>query len=125
MTIKEIISKVDRARPNSFSDEEKVKWIAELDGKIALNVMLMDIAEVAQFQYCVENMNVEPLVRFPHDDIYELWLYAKIDFENGEYGKYQNSMEMYNEHYGAFVRWFGMTYAPAQMNNRRCGDGWK
>ena len=124
MTIKEIISKVDRARPNSFTDEEKVKWIAELDGKIALDVMLMDIAEVQQFRYCVENMNVEPLVGFPHNDLYELWLYAKIDFGNGEYSKYQNSMEMYNEHYGAFVRWFATTYAPAQGKNRRCCDAW-
>ena len=122
MTIKEIIHKVDNARPNSFSSETKLNWIRQLDGKIALNVMLMDISEADRFQRA--GLEDEPLVSFPHDDIYELWLYAKIDFENGEYSKYQNSMEMYNEHYGAFVRWFAMTYAPAQGNTGRCCNAW-
>lgn len=35
-------------------------------------------------------------------------------FDNGEYNKYQNSMEQFNAHYGNFVRWFASTYEPAQ-----------
>ena len=41
-------------------------------------------------------------------------LQAKIDEANGEYNKYVNSMQIYNEHYGNFVRWFAGLYEPAQ-----------
>ena len=113
--INDIINRVDEAKPNAYTQESKLRWIAELDGKMALNVFLMDIVEVQQFAYRYpEGMECEPLVKFPHDEIYDLWLYAKIDFANGEYAKYQNSMEQFNAHYGDFVRWFARTYDPAQ-----------
>lgn len=114
-TIREIIARVDDMKPNAFDEKTKMAWIAELDGKIALNVMLMGIAEAAQLQYVHPNdLDSEPLVIFPHDSLYDLWLGAKIDFANGEYSKYQNSMEMFNAHYGDYVRWFASTYEPAQ-----------
>jgi hypothetical protein len=114
-TIQEIIERVDERKPNAFSQKAKIAWIAELDGKIAADVMLMNINDVRQFNYAYpENLSSEPLIEFPHDSIYDLWLGAKIDFENGEYTKYQNSMEQYNAHYNNFVHWFASTYEPAQ-----------
>lgn len=114
-TIQEIIDRVDEMKPNAFTEQRKLQWIEELDGKIALDVMLMSVEDAGQFRYSYpEDMDSEPLVRFPHDSIYELWLAAQIDFANGEYNKYQNTMEQYNAHYGAFVRWFAATYEPAQ-----------
>lgn len=119
-TIQEIIERVDEKKPNAFSQKTKMTWIAELDGKLATDVFLMHITEVRQLQYRhPEDLKSEPIVGFPHDTIYDLWLGAKIDFENGEYDKYQNSMEMFNAHYGSFVRWFASTYEPAQGYVRR------
>lgn len=90
-------------------------WIAELDGKIALDVMMMDIAEVRQMHYIYpDDLENEPLVSFPHDSIYEQWLGAKIDYANGEYNKYENSKEQFNASYGNFVRWFAAKYEPSQ-----------
>ena len=114
-TIQEIIERVDERKPNAFSQKAKMAWIAELDGKIAVDVMLMNINDVRRFNYAYpDNLSSEPLIEFPHDSIYDLWLGAKIDFENGEYTKYQNSMEQYNAHYNNFVHWFASTYEPAQ-----------
>lgn len=115
MKIREIIKHVDENKPNAFSEEQKVKWIAELDGNVAANVMLLNIAEIQQLNYkCPESLDAEPLVAFPHDAIYALWLGAKIDFANGEYDLYANSMEMFNAMLGSFIRWFASTYEPAQ-----------
>ncbi len=119
-TIIEIIERVDNGKPNAFPQKEKLKWIAELDGKIALNVMLMSIADAQAFRYQYpESLGCEPLVGYPHDGMYDAWLEARIDYANGEYEKYQNSMEMYNAAYGDFVRWFASTYKPAQGYARR------
>lgn len=120
-TIREIIARVDDVKINAFGEEVKMAWIAELDGKIALDVMLMSIEDVQQLQYkSPDDLESTPLVKFPHDSLYDLWLGAKIDFANGEYSKYQNSMEMFNAHYGNYVRWFAQFYEPAQGYARDC-----
>ena len=114
-TIQEIIARADENRPNSFSSATKMKWISDLDGKIAADVFLMGIEEIRLLEYKGEaGLQKEPLVSYPHDDIYDLWLEAKIDAGNGEYSRYQNDMQLYNESYGVFVRWFASVYEPAQ-----------
>lgn len=123
-TIREIIDRVDEAKPNAFPDDLKIKWLSELDGKIAADVMLMGIVEIRQLGNAYKgNADMEPLVTYPHDDIYDKWLEARIDYANGEYNKYQNSMEMFNAAFSGFVRWFASNYDPAQ-GYRREGPGY-
>lgn len=113
-TIREIIERVDETRPNSFTEKVKLSWLSELEGKIAADVMLMSIDEIRELEYKhPDSLDKEPLVSYPHQDMYVYWLEAKIDYANGEYNKYQNSMEFYNQHYTTFVRWFANTYEPA------------
>lgn len=115
MKVKDAIAYADEMKPNAFSTAVKVGWLAQLEGRLAADVFLMTVKEFPNFQYTEEtDMETELLVAPPHDDIYTLWLCAKIDEANGEYNKYQNSMQVYNEHYGNFVRWFARTYEPAQ-----------
>lgn len=110
-TIGKIVELADQLRENAFPLALKVAWIAELDALIALEVMKLDVLELEQFQYDPEqNLDTVPLVKFPHDNIYHYWLCAKIDAENGEYNRYQNSMELYNGAYLAFRTWYSQTY---------------
>lgn len=120
MTIGKVIERVDSLKPNAFDSETKVEWLNALEGRIAADVFLMAAEEIAQLHYSwPADQNTELLVNSPHDDIYGLWLQAKIDEANGEYNKYQNTMQIYNEHFGDFVRWFASTYEPAQGYERR------
>lgn len=124
-TIKQIIDRVDELRPNQYSEVMKLAWLAELEGKIAADVMLMGIEEIRSIEYShPESLNTEPLVTYPHQEVYMYWLMAQIDFANGEYNKYQNTMEMYNQYFGNFVRWFANQYEPANgYRNHQCGYG--
>ena len=114
-TFREIISRVNDCRPNAFSDKSKFLWMTRLEGKIAADVFLMDIQRIRALPHSYPaDLDAETLVRYPHDDIYDAWLEAVIDEKNGDYGKYQNSMDFYNELYGNFKLWFISTYEPAQ-----------
>ena len=106
MTLREVIEFVDDVKPNSFSAKQKVKWLEQLDGHIAAEDLVMNPAELDGLRYSEDELDTELLVKHPYDDIYALWLEAQIDYANGEYEKYQNSMALYNEHYGAFACWF-------------------
>lgn len=115
MTIGKVIERVDAVKPNAFDSETKVEWLNALEGRIAADVLLLAPAEIGQLHYAwPADKDTELLVVSPHEDIYNLWLQAKIDEQNGEYNKYQNTMQIYNEHFGNFVRWFASTWDPAQ-----------
>ena len=114
MTIREVIAQVDDVKPNAFETATKISWLNKLEGTLASEVFLMAPAEVQQLQYTTSDMDAELLVGAPYDDIYGLWLEAQIDRTNGEYNKYQNTMQFYNARRADFVTWFCQTWDPAQ-----------
>lgn len=118
MKVYEALRAADDIRPNALLPATKLRWLAELDGKIAVDVMLMDIAEAQNFNYTADDRESELLAHFPHDDIYTLYLVAQIDFANGEMSRYQDDKELFNAAWGEYVRWFARTYAPAQKKGR-------
>lgn len=115
MKAKEVIQRADRIKPNSFTDEDKLEWLGTLEGRLMADVVLLGPEELeARRLVYPEDMERELLAQWPHDAMYVQWLMAKIDEANGEYNKYQNSMEIYNEYYAKFVHWFVETYEPAR-----------
>ena len=114
MKVQEVIAMVDDVKPNAFDVATKVKWLDALEGTLASEVFLLAPAEVEQLRLSPSKLGVELLIGPPYDDIYELWLEAQIDKANGEYNKYQNTMQFYNSRRADFVTWFCQTWDPAQ-----------
>ena len=96
---------MDRLKPNSYSEEDKLRWINELDGMVQRLVIQTD--EIKEYSY-PDDMDTELLVPAPFDDVYTLFLEAKIDYYNREYANYNNSAMMfeaqYNEYKKAYIR---------------------
>lgn len=57
--------------------------------------------------------STELLVSAPYHKIYYTYIMAMIDFANGEYNKYQNSMALFNSFFDCFTRWYAQNYRPA------------
>ena len=55
----------------------------------------------------------ELLVSAPYHKIYYTYVMAMIDFANGEYNRYQNTMALFNSFFDCFTRWYAQTYRPA------------
>ena len=120
MTPRKAIQQADEAKPNAFPEEEKFEWLKALEGRIAADVLLAtpeELAKVMEISY-PDGMDEDLLVKAPHDELYVLYLKAKIDAENGEYSRYADSSQLYNEAYGNFVRYWSRTYEPAQGYER-------
>jgi hypothetical protein len=112
----------DEIKPNAFSDAVKLSWLNALEGRLLDNVFLMSPLPPYSVEYDMETVL---LVDAPHDDLYGLWLSAKIDEANGEYDRYQNTLSIFNGYYDNFVRWFTTTYAPAQGYNTGLTRPWQ
>ena len=62
--------------------------------------------------YTEDSLMTELIVPAPYDDIYIKWLEAQIDYANGEYGKYNNTITMYNNAYLAFAKAYNREHLP-------------
>ena len=115
MTIREAIAAADAVKPNAFDEETKFQWLNRMEGHLAAEVFAMAPAEIRELHYHYpEDLDTTLLVDPPHDDLYPLFLEAKIDAENGEYSKYADSNAIYNSAYLDFACWFQQYYDPAQ-----------
>ena len=115
MTIMEAIYRIDEVKPNSYSQSEKIKWLSSLDGVIKSEIIdTHEGGEDVVFKGYDENSDlaVVLLVPAPYDDIYLRWLETQIDYANGEYGKYNNSIAMYNTAYTAYANHYNRTHMP-------------
>lgn len=115
MTVAQVIQAVDEVKPNAFSNEEKTRWLNEVEGMVQTEVLLFASEEVITYSY-EQDKDAELLVQPPHDKLYPAYLEARVDYANGEYEKYQNTMQMFNAFYGEFIRWFALIYSPADTH---------
>ena len=115
MTLMAAIHSIDTLKPNSYSQEEKIKWLSALDGTIKAEIIdTHEDGEGIVFNGYDENttLTTAMLVPHPYDEIYIRWLETQIDYANGEYGKYNNSMAMYNTAYNAFANYYNRNHMP-------------
>lgn len=115
MTLSQVIARVDEIKPNAFSNAAKTAWISEVEGMVQTEVLLWAPEEIIVYDY-ERDKDTELLAEAPHDKLYWAYLTAMIDFANGEYNKYQNTMQLFNSWYGEFMRWFAVTYRPADTH---------
>ena len=124
-TLKSVIEYVDEIKPNAFSNEAKTQWVNECEGLVQTEVLLLADTELISYSYDTDK-DKELLVKHPHVKIYWAYLTAMIDFANGEYNKYQNTMQMFNAFFSEYMRWFALWYHPADTHGENDGeDGWR
>lgn len=116
----DILTQADLLAPNQYSQEQKLSWLGELEGRIHLDVHL-DTPE--QLQQVWQSWPGTLTVGWPHSDVYLHWLLAKIHQADGELELYQNRMESFNTSYQNYVHWYICTYDPAHNIEEVEGDG--
>lgn len=115
MTIMDALYRINEIKPNAYSQSEKIKWLSALDGIIKSEIIDTheDGEDVVFNGYTEEaNLTTPLLVPAPYDEVYLRWLESQIDYANGEYGKYNNSLVAYNDAYSMFARYYNRTHMP-------------
>lgn len=140
MTLMGAINHIDAIKPNAYSQTEKVKWLSTLDGLVFEQIWathedadiykdveveegeekpLLDFYEKDKNGVvCFKGYNsttplsTELLVKAPFDEIYIKWLEAQIDYTNGEFQKYNNSMTMFKDAYEGYEKQYNRTHMP-------------
>lgn len=139
MTLHECISRVDTVKPNQYSTEDKVRWLSYLDGSIKNEIidrhehpgqnentetmtpeeMEEEKAKNEFVPYSPDRLTDELIAPFPYDEMYVAYLKAKIDEENGETARYNNTASTFNGMLSDFARAYHREHKPINRNFMR------
>jgi hypothetical protein len=125
MTISEILAQVDEIKPNTYDENIKLRWLSELDGRVFNDVILTHVHDLVDdgegnmveptfAGYNETSENDELLIPDTYADIYRHWIFAQIDYANGEVDRFNNSMVMYNSSLKEFYDWYNRNNKPIQ-----------
>lgn len=110
MTSKQVLARVKALKPTPFDDETLLYWLREVEGLILVQVLLLQPTSVQPLEAATDDQLTVP---YPFDKLYLQYLMAQIDYANGEYRKYDNSMALFNAYLGEYQRWVGDNLHPA------------
>ena len=122
MTILEVLAKVNKLKPNGFEQTEKIDWLSTCEWNIKREII--DTHEgfnEVTFTGYNENTPTETVLiaPAPYDELYIRWLEAQIDYANGDIGRYNNSIALYNEAVSSFRNYYNRVHKPLQKNSMK------
>ena len=98
MTIRQLIDKVQKEKPNTFEDEELLEYINEVEYETAEQLAV-------GFEPYTEVDSTELLVPEPYSRLYVSYVKSQIDYANEEYASYQLNAEQHTADFRDFVNW--------------------
>lgn len=107
-TLGQIVAETMRLRPNPYSGEELTDWVNQLQADIWREIW-MQPGEPPELDWAGDQQT-ELLLGSTWAGLYTAWLGAQIDYHNGEYDKYANTMEMFNAQWRKYAAWYGNNY---------------
>lgn len=113
MTIGEAINRINSIKHNTYTNSDKIMWLSNVDSQV--KTMIIDTHEGAVTFSGYDDttdLATELLVPEPFDEMYMRWLEAQIDYSNGEYGKYNNSITMFNTSFEEYAKYYNRTNMP-------------
>lgn len=119
-TIAEIISYFDNQVPNQYSQEEKIKWLNEIEEQIYRDIICThEGADEFEFNgfSADTDINTELIVDSAYSELYRYWLEKSVCYANREIGGFNNAMSMFNTYYENFFAYYNRTHRPLRSGN--------
>ena len=119
MTILEATQQVDALRHNTFSQEDKIRWLSQVDALVYQEVISTHEEGKVFEPYDAQTPLEQPLlVPHPFDELYLHYLEAQMDYYQGEADCYNRSMGMYQAVLTAFTNYYNRTHLPKGQTYR-------
>ena len=121
MTIIEVINQIDALKPNTYSQEDKIKWLSTLDGIVKREIIdTHEGAEAVTFEGYNEETPHDTvlLVPAPYDEMYLRWLEAMIDYHNSEDSRYNNAIVLFNNAYEDYKSYYTRNHMPISKGSK-------
>jgi hypothetical protein len=101
MIASKVIETVDRLKPNTFEDEDKFRWINELEGMVQKLVLQSETIKELTYP---EDLSKTLIIEAPFDNLYEMYVSTQIDLYDKNYDEYNNSAEIFEQQFTEYKK---------------------
>ena len=115
MTIGDCIAAVDGLKYNTFTREQKLRWLSSLEARIHTEILTTHAGGPTEpfLPFTPDTpMDTRLTADAPYDRMYLHQLEAEMDYHSGEIEKYNNSSLMRNTVFDAYRRHYNRTHLP-------------
>jgi hypothetical protein len=118
MKLEDVLVQVNTLKPNTYDDDILIGWVSDLEWKMIDEIWKThetteDTPEYEDFNgYTEDDMSTELMVPDRYAEVYKLYLYAQIDFNNNETVRYQTSVAMFNSAFQTYANYYNRTHMP-------------
>lgn len=117
MKVREILEAIALTRPNAYTDAEKIRWLNTVEGRVFTDIFQKAEGFEGEFVPFKEGEEERELaVPVPFTDIYTYYLMAMTDFHNGDSGRYNDTVVLYNDAWENFAAYYRENNKPKQTN---------
>ena len=111
MTLSEAIDQVKTLKPNAYSEEALTAWVNQLEAMVQSEAHGVEPENIVTYEWGKDE-DAELSICKPYESAYVEWLSAKIDFNNKEYGAYNNGVDVFNNTYEEYKKYWRRTHNP-------------
>lgn len=113
MKIIEAISQIDSLKRNTYSTEQKIYWLSQLESMVKrLVIDTHEGGEDVHFDGFTADTDVQTvlLMPSPFDMAYIYWLEAQIHYANEDIDMYNSAILMFNTAFNEFKSYYKRTH---------------
>ena len=127
MNVREILAMVDQLRPNAYTDGEKIALLNTIEGRVYTDIYQKAEDFEGEFEPFAEGEEERELsVPVPFTDLYLYYIASRIDYFNGDVGRYNDSIVLYNDAWDMFASHYRENHKPKQTNlHGMIPHGWR
>lgn len=114
MKIIEAINKIDSLKPNTYSVEQKIYWLSQLEAMVKVQVIdTHEGGDRIPFDGFTENTDTRTqlFMPAPFDMAYIYWLEAQIHYANEDIDMYNSAILMFNATFREYKDHYTKTHA--------------
>ena len=114
VTLGQALEAIDSLIPNSYSREEKTRWLSSFDGQIFGEILTIHEGAPEGFTaYDPDEGSRSLLVPAPYGmELYMAFLENTMDHYNGDTARYNNSLDRLAALYNSYFRWYHSHHRP-------------
>ena len=117
MKLREILTTVDQLRPNAYTDAEKIAMLNTIEGRVYTDIFQKAEGFEGEFVPFEEGQEERELaVPVPFTELYFYHLASRIDFLNGDSGRYNDTMVLLENAWNEFAAYYRANHKPKQTN---------
>lgn len=127
MKVREILAEIDLIRPNAYTDGEKIALLNTIEGRVYTDIYQKAEDFEGEFEPFTEGGEERELsVPVPFTDLYLYYIASRIDYFNGDVGRYNDSIVLYNDAWDMFAAYYRENHKPKQTNlHGMIPHGWR